>query len=329
MEKKILIYRLSALGDVAMAIPAIYSLAEQYPKWKIRVVTDVRFVSLFVNHPDNISFIPVRKIDIRGLGIIQLISLLHHEEACTFVDFHNVLRSWILDLTFILARKKVVILNKKRIKRLFHKDEIVQPFVYRYFDTLRKVCSQLFPSFTSLKFTSKMEKGRDIWIGIAPFARYENKTYPMDKMKKVVDILSNQGMNIRIFIFGFGDYEHQLIDGWAKANSRVVNLSNRFDLAKELEIMSGLYVMVSMDSANMHLASLVGVPVISIWGATAPLCGFLGWKQKIEDTICLKKRCQPCSVAGGHRCKRGDLACLNDIEPNDIVQKVMMHLYKI
>ena len=330
MEKKILIYRLSALGDVAMTVPAIYSLAEQYPKWKIRVVTEERFVALFVNHPSNISFISVRKRDIQGvMGIMRFISLLQREDTYAFVDFHNVLRSWILDLAFIFAGKKVVVLDKRRLGRLFHKGTMVQPFVYRYFDTLRKVCFSLYPSFTSLKFASKMEKGKDVWVGIAPFARYENKTYPIDKMKGVVNMLSKQDLNIRIFIFGFGNYEHQVIDGWVKDNPRIVNLSNRFNLAKELELMSRLDVMVSMDSANMHLASLVGIPVISVWGATAPSCGFLGWKQKMEDTICLKKRCQPCSVAGGHHCKRGDLACLNDIEPNDIVQKVMMHLYGI
>ena len=82
---------------------------------------------------------------------------------------------------------------------------------------------------------------------------------------------------------------------------------------------------VSMDSANMHLASLVGTRVVSIWGGTHPYAGFLGWNQKAENCIQLDMPCRPCSVYGNKSCLRSDYACLNGIAPNQILEKLIGH----
>ena len=85
---------------------------------------------------------------------------------------------------------------------------------------------------------------------------------------------------------------------------------------------SHLDVMLSMDSANMHLASLVNIPVVSIWGATHPYAGFMGWKQLPVNTVQLDLSCRPCSVYGQKPCWRGDYACLRDIKPEQVIAKI-------
>ena len=90
----------------------------------------------------------------------------------------------------------------------------------------------------------------------------------------------------------------------------------------ELTFMSTLDIMISMDSANMHLASLVGIPVVSIWGATHPYAGFMGWGQSIDNAIQIDLPCRPCSIYGNKPCMRGDYACLKNISPEQIVEKV-------
>jgi len=88
--------------------------------------------------------------------------------------------------------------------------------------------------------------------------------------------------------------------------------------------MSYLDVMLSMDSANMHLASLVNTEVISIWGQTHPYAGFLGWKQLPVNTIqCEDLACRPCSVYGNKECYRKDFACMNNILPETIINKIL------
>ena len=90
----------------------------------------------------------------------------------------------------------------------------------------------------------------------------------------------------------------------------------------ERNLMSHLDVMLSMDSANMHLASLVNIPVVSIWGATHPYAGFMGWRQLPVNTVQLDLSCRPCSVYGQKPCWRGDYACLRDIKPEQVIAKI-------
>ena len=98
-------------------------------------------------------------------------------------------------------------------------------------------------------------------------------------------------------------------------------------MSTELILMSYLNVMLSMDSANMHMASLVNIPVISIWGATHPYGGFMGWKQLPVNTIQLDMPCRPCSVYGESPCYRGDYACMNNIDPERVIKKIEGIIY--
>ena len=93
-------------------------------------------------------------------------------------------------------------------------------------------------------------------------------------------------------------------------------------MAEELALMSHLDVMLAMDSGNMHLASLVGTPVVSVWGATHPYAGFMGWGQSEKNAVQISLPCRPCSIFGNKPCIRGDYACLRQITPNQIIEKV-------
>ena len=90
--------------------------------------------------------------------------------------------------------------------------------------------------------------------------------------------------------------------------------------------MSHMEVMLAMDSSNMHLASLTGTPVVSIWGATHPAAGFLGWNQKPEDCIQLDMNCRPCSIYGKKKCIYSDYRCLTGIDPDIVFSKVKKYL---
>ena len=81
--------------------------------------------------------------------------------------------------------------------------------------------------------------------------------------------------------------------------------------------------MLTMESANMHLASLVDLQAITVWGPTSPACGYLGYNQMEEDDIHLDMPCRPCSITGDKPCKFGDFRCLKDIPPERIAKHVI------
>lgn len=333
--QNILVIRFSALGDVAMTIPAIYSVGAAYPHVKLHMLTTSPNNLLFVNRSDNILIHHYSRQEIRGIfGTIRLLKDLSKMPIDAVADLHNVLRSWVIDAFFFLCGKKISILNKMRKERraiLYkHKDTSI-PYSKRYFHVFARLGLACEPSFKGLykDFSPALPNGfskqsQKIWIGIAPFARYENKTYPLSQMREVVFQLASSEEK-EIFLFGSAGTEAQLLNAWCK-KSNVHCIAGLLTLDKELALMSQMNVMVTMDSANMHLASLVGVRVISIWGSTTPACGFLGWGQKSDDAIMADLSCQPCTISGSCSCRNSTFSCLKKLSPNIIIEKILKSL---
>jgi ADP-heptose:LPS heptosyltransferase len=117
--------------------------------------------------------------------------------------------------------------------------------------------------------------------------------------------------------------ETETLQKWEQQIPNTKSLSGKLSLTEELNKIAELEVMISMDSANMHLASLVGTRCVSIWGATHPYAGFLGFGQKEEDVIQVEDlTCRPCSVFGDKECYRGDWACLEEFDIQKVVDRI-------
>jgi ADP-heptose:LPS heptosyltransferase len=150
-------------------------------------------------------------------------------------------------------------------------------------------------------------KGSDLWVGIAPFAAHEGKIYPLELMEQVIEGL--QG--VRIFLFGSGNTEREWCEQMEAAQGNVTSLIGKSNLAKELRLMNNMDLMITMDSANMHLSALAGTKTLSIWGATHPLAGFSGMQVEGSTQVQLQMDCRPCSIFGNKKCLHGDYRCLS------------------
>ena len=320
-----MVYRLSALGDVAMTIPAIYSCARTWPETTFHVVTSTFCSQLFIDAPRNIVIHPVEK----PVTTVRLLRMLNTIKIDAVADLHNVLRSWIVDAMFLLKGKRVKMLAKNRNERhtiLKEGKSTKCPFTIRYFDVFDRLGLTCEPCFSSLFETlpslpSDFEKGYDRWIGIAPYARYENKTYPLDKMQQVACKLAEHS-STHVFLFGSRGEQAEMLKKWEKLSPRIHSVAGCFSLRQELALMAHLDVMLSMDSANQHMASLVGTRVVSVWGSTTPSCGFMGWNQSLSDAVCLRLSCQPCTIGGSTYCQQNNLDCLRKLQPSDILNTI-------
>lgn len=328
--KRLLIIRISALGDVAMTVPAIYSLAEAYPGVQLTVLTTERFASLFVDAPQNISFIGYDRQAHGGMrGFLRLLGMLRRERFDAVADLHNVLRSWLIDGWFRLTGRPVAMLDKDRgaRRRLMGASpsgrNAVKPFTERYFEVFRRLGFEVSPTFNGLfPGVRPAREGGRFRVGIAPFARYRSKIYPLGQMEQVIESLSSRG-DMDIFLFGGGQKELAVFHQWTARHAHVGTRAGTLSLAGELQLMASLDVMVSMDSANQHLASLSGIPVVSIWGGTTPACGFAPWQQCEDRSLLAGCECQPCTVAGSDRCRHGDWQCMTRLAPERVVEKVV------
>ena len=347
-KEHLLVIRFSALGDVAMTVPVVYALAQQYPDVRITVLSRNFARPLFDDLLPNINFMEADlKREYHGItGLNSLYRRLLAKQFTAIADLHSVLRSSYLRMRFNLDHYKVAHIDKhrkdrRRITSSSNKQLIQLPTSFQnYADVFARLGYPVNVQFRSI-FS---EDGGDMnllpeslprptvgqpCIGIAPFAAHEGKIYPVRLMEQVVEQLVAKHPDTHSYLFGKGQREDETFPKWCAAHPQCVYVSQHLNnLRDELILMSHLQVMVSMDSANMHLASLVATPVVSVWGATHPFTGFMGWNQSPENAIQIPLECRPCSIYGQKPCLRGDYACMRNIAPEQIVNRVELILNK-
>ncbi len=340
--RNVLVVRFSALGDVAMTIPVVYSVCMENPCTRFVMVTQKVASTLFINKPSNLEVRGVDvKVEYRGIkGLMRLKrELVKEYDIDLFVDLHDEFRSWMFGALFLLGGIRVLHYKKGRhgkheLTRKHNKHML--PLISsraRYREVFYRAgfaTDDLFMSIfgeekakpESYKSIYPPKRQGDLWIAIAPFAKHKGKIYPMHLMQQVVDTVARWSC-VKVFLMGAGEQESRIMDGWASKYDNVKNLAvRRYGFPGELALLSNCDVMVSMDSANMHLASLVRLPVVSVWGATHPYCGYLGWHQEERNAVQLNLPCRPCSVLGDKLCMRGDYFCLSGIQPQMIVNQI-------
>ena len=340
--KRVLVTRFSAIGDVAMTIPVLYDVCRANPATEFVMLTRPAMAAMMVCPPPNLTVHPADvSSDYKGIG--GMMRLLREVEAAhgpvdAMADLHNVLRTLIIGARLKLRGIPVKRIDKSRSSRRAltrRRGKVMRPLTpqpRRYaevFEALGLATSGR--PFTSVFGSAKgspeafaavtpPKRPGERWIGIAPFARHQGKIYPPERMRMVVDMLAERP-DTRLFLFGGGEKERAILGSWTRPN--VISLAEkRLGFAVELSLLSHLDVMVSMDSANMHLASLAGVPVVSVWGATHPFCGFMGYGQSADNAVQLSLPCRPCSIFGNKPCHRGDYHCMAGIAPETIAGRV-------
>ena len=287
------------MGDVAMIVPVVRAFVAQHPKVKITVVSRPFFQPFFDEIP-NVDFFGV---DLNNrhkgfLGLLRLFSDLRKLNIDAVVDLHNVLRSKIIRTLFVLSGKKVAFTEKGRTEKkelTRAKNKIfkpLKPMVERHVETFKKLGFSV--DLSNPKFPEKAVLSDKIieitgiktqnWIGIAPFAQYESKVYPVDLMQQVIDELASNE-KYKIFLFGGGKTEIEKLNLLKKNQLNVVVLAGKLCLNDELKVISNLDVMLSMDSGNAHIATMLGIKVITLWGATHPFAGFSPFNQPLENCL--------------------------------------------
>lgn len=313
-----LIIRLATLGNVAMTVPVIASLSSRYPDDRFIIASKKKLGAMFASMP-NVEF---REVDnhITWQGIVQL-WCDWKKEIDHVIDLQDSPQTRLLDGLMRMSGTNVTRIQYGRFRKwmacfLGVKGELKSEF-QRYQDTFLKAGLETDDSFTAIPIdtTTAMHieqrygKKEGQWIGIAPFAKYRSNMLPYRVTKEIIQRMSNQP-NTRVFLFGAGEIECEMLRQWASVFQHTESIAGRLQLSEELELMRQLDVMICMDSANQHLSSLVNLRAVSVWCATHPIIGFKGWKQSEENIIQVNDlRCRPCTCHGTNYCKYGNFAC--------------------
>jgi len=300
-SQKILTFRFSAMGDVAMTVPVLHAVVQQNPDVEIIMVSRPFFKPFFNNLP-NVTFVGIDLKNYKGIvGLYKLFKELKKHQPNAIADLHDVLRTKVLRALFKTSGYKVSVIDKgRKAKRQLTRREnkVLKPLQStheRYADVFRKLGLKVDLSkvshiekptlTTQAKLFLNTFQGQKI-IGIAPFAAHLGKQYPLEKIEEIIKQLLEKDENLNILLFGGGTEEKRKLDSLEKINrNRVVNVAGMFSFEEELQLISRLNLMLSMDSGNGHLAALFNLPTVTIWGATHPFAGFAPFKQNAKQQI--------------------------------------------
>lgn len=334
LPKHLLIIRLSAMGDVAIAVPVIKALREKYPEVKITVLTRPFFAPFFRGIRDMRFFHLNLKVRHKGFwGLFRLASDAKKDGVDAVADMHDVLRSQVIRKLLGVRGCRVAHIDKGKgekrrlCRRGYQNYHQLKTSVERYTDVLRDLGFEVEPQpVTDMKLPVPLAidylygKKTGPWIGIAPFAKHIAKMYPFELMEKLTLEIARKAQ--RVFIFGGGKEEQRLAEQLASQADNITSVIGTINLGEELNLISNLDTIVTMDSSAMHMASLVGTPAISIWGATHSYAGFYGFGQDPGNAVQLPLECRPCSVYGNKPCRFGDYRCLAGIAPEQVAERV-------
>ena len=334
----IAVMRLSAMGDVAMTVPVLRAFVKQYPSVQLTVISRPFFKPFFNGIP-NISFFAFdEKERHKGVaGLLRLFQDLKKLNIDAFADLHNVLRSQVIRNLFALSGKKVAAVDKgrKEKKELTRAENKVFKQLPTMFERHAKVFEELgFPLDLSKPiFPKKVVLDKEIsqiigdnhykLIGIAPFAQYDSKVYPLDLMQEVVKQLAANS-SYTILLFGGGKKEVAVLESLSKGKENVINMAGKIKFQQELQLISNLDVMLSMDSGNAHIAAMLGVKVVTLWGATHPFAGFSPFNQPLENALVSNREkypLLPTSVYGNKKVEGYD-----DVMRTILPEKVVLHI---
>ncbi len=340
LKKHLLVIRFSAMGDVAMTVPVLLALAQQYPDLKITVLTRSFFEPMFSELPNVEVFEADLKEKHKGIfGLWKLFKELKALKIDAVADLHHVLRSNILKLYFRLGSPvSFVQIDKGRVEKKAltrAKNKVFKPLKtthQRYTTVLEQLGFSLDLSKVKLSSKQPLKKntlellGSDSkrWIGIAPFAAYKGKMYPLNLMEEVISGLNNTE-KYKIMLFGGGKDEVLQFEAWQKSYPSCICIAGKFDFEEELALISNLHAMLAMDSGNAHLSAMYGVPTITLWGVTHPNAGFYPFGQDADNAILADREefpSIPTSVYG-NKMSEGYEKAMETIHSKDIIEKVI------
>ncbi|WGK65793.1 glycosyltransferase family 9 protein [Croceiramulus getboli] len=344
--QRLIAFRLSAMGDVAITVPVLEAFAKAYPEIKLIVVTKSFFTPVF----DHLKGIQVVAVDVKErhqgiIGLKKLAKELAHLKPDAFADLHDVLRSKAVRtfLRWKVSGLEIGVIDKGRKEKKALTRSSAKSFkplktsAQRYADVFAKLgfaldlSNQLERKVLALsKKTIKLSGSKDHnWVGVAPFAAHLGKQYPTDLMQEVLTQCSSL-KNTRIFLFGAPGEEAQRLTAWANSLPNTLNMAGKLSFKEELTLISNLDLMLAMDSGNAHLAAMYGVPTITLWGVTHPYAGFAPYGQEKHVLLADRKRYPriPTSVYG-NQVPEGYEDAMRTIKPEQVVDKlksVLEHL---
>ncbi len=327
---KVLLIRFSSLGDVVLATAAVEALAEDRPDVELHVLTKPAFREVFQGHPGVSKCLPWDP----GEGLGALARRLRRERYDWVVDLHATLRSRIL--RFLVPGSRWSVYRKgalrRRLAARLHRPGLLKAVhvVDRYIAALQPLgvrpvrrLPRMYPDDEACRGGERLLReggwnGRTPLVALAPGARWATKAWPEARWRDLADAIRREGRGLPVVVGGEEDRE---LAGRILGDGPGIPLAGKTSILETAAVLDRCQVLVTNDSAPLHLATAVGTRVVALFGPTVPGFGFfpLGPRDVVVE---LDLSCRPCSVHGAPICPVGHHGCLENIGLDPVIRQL-------
>ncbi|MCH7760178.1 lipopolysaccharide heptosyltransferase II [candidate division TA06 bacterium] len=354
---KILLTRLSSIGDIVLATSLLKPLRENYPEGEIVMAVMSPYLPLLQGNPYLSRVIPFEKDGKHrgGLGLLRFILSLRRERFDLAIDLHRNLRSHLI--TLFAGAERSMSYQKEIIKRramvFLKKRRKGKHTVHRYLKALDPLGVSLDHAGPGL-YLSKEERAwaeryleeckilnyeyrtpnfelRSPIIGIVPGAKHSTKRWNPPGFALLGDRLTKE-LNATVVLLGDGNDEEVAREIEERMEEEVNNFVGKTSLRELAALLDQCHLVVTNDSGPLHMATALGRPVVALFGPTVEEFGFTPYDNQSSEfevrSIVLSKdlSCRPCSLHGSHHCPLGHHNCMNFITSDEVfgaVKKIL------
>jgi lipopolysaccharide heptosyltransferase II len=323
--KKILVIRLSSIGDIVLTTPVIHALRHKYPGATIDYLVMDRFREAIDGNPDISNVIDFQHEKYKGLfGIHRFSQKLKLGNYDLVVDLHAKLRSRLICMwlnTLTLRYTKRSLLKTIGVPLRLMRYQVDDTIVKNYFKPLRRIGvyfteEKLHFSFSNSQLESV--KAFENFVVMAPGAANATKAWPPEYFGRLGRMLRE-----RIALIG-ASHEHEALEAIRSAiGNNCKNLAGRLSLKESGALISISKYVITNDSGPFHIARGVGKKAFVIFGPTDP--GMFEYDSR-SILIYDKKECAPCSLHGDKRCPQKHFSCMKDLTPEKIYAIIVAEL---
>jgi heptosyltransferase-2 len=332
--KKILVIRLSSLGDVILTTPLLKVLKQNYPQSKIDYLVKHEYSDVLKNNPNTDNLITCDD-DINFSGLTKLKKQIKSNKYDLIIDAHNNLRTFYLQLFLNSKKIKFKKFSIRKFLLVRFKINLMKDFPsvsQRYCEILKPlgisapaVLHEIFPDESSkqkvdLLFKElNLSKDKKI-ICIIPSSKHFTKTYPEEKYCELINKFD--AARYSFILIGKETDKINIDKIKSKTGSNVYDLCDKLNVLETAELMKNCWLVISGDTGPMHIAEAVNAPLIMLAGSSVKEFGFY---PKNKNSIVLENntlKCRPCSHIGKSSCPEGHFKCMSEIKPDQIFEKI-------
>lgn len=336
---KILVVRLSSIGDIILTTPLLRSLRKTYPEARITFLIKKQFEDLLKDSPFIDELITFNKND--GFsGFRKIKRYLKDQHFDLYLDIHKNWRSHFL--RFGLNVKHVGSYRKYIFRRtllIWFKINLyrhIQPVYQRYFQAVKEFGIQYDGQGTEIHISPGVSlKVREVLLQagyqfdsplviICPGATYFNKRWKPEGFIETAKYLI-QDKSVFAVVHGGKEDARLCAEITTGIGHGAINLADTLSLSESAALLRFGTLVIANDSGLLHLAQSQKRPVVGIYGATTRELGYFPVEQQ-STVIETGLSCRPCTHNGLNKCPRKHFRCMNDIPPERVIRAALQYL---